>query len=248
MSAISTYAVTASELTSVADAIRTAGTTTEPLTFPSGFVSAIGDLGGGGGLVVPSGFNGFVPTTLTVSNGQSYMGGTWYGSSVASYFSGSAGIAYLAQHISQITFDNLSSITVAPDYWMVGIVAPLPSALFEQLTACAQGAFIHCAGLPTQLNLPAIQTLDTNVFNDTNIQSVVIGSNCTSVGQNCFAYCNSLTTVTFLGTPTTIHNKAFNSCSNITDIYVPWAEGAVANAPWGATNATIHYNSTPNAQ
>jgi hypothetical protein len=25
---------------------------------------------------------------------------------------------------------------------------------------------------------------------------------------------------------------------------VPWAEGAVANAPWGATNATINYNYT----
>ena len=23
-----------------------------------------------------------------------------------------------------------------------------------------------------------------------------------------------------------------------------WAEGAVADAPWGATNATIHYNTT----
>lgn len=25
---------------------------------------------------------------------------------------------------------------------------------------------------------------------------------------------------------------------------VPWAEGAVTNAPWGATNATINYNYT----
>ena len=29
----------------------------------------------------------------------------------------------------------------------------------------------------------------------------------------------------------------------ITDIYVPWAEGKVANAPWGCINATIHYQS-----
>ena len=31
----------------------------------------------------------------------------------------------------------------------------------------------------------------------------------------------------------------------LTDIYVPWAEGAVANAPWGATGATIHYDWNP---
>lgn len=35
--------------------------------------------------------------------------------------------------------------------------------------------------------------------------------------------------------------NAFNKCTNLTDIYVPWAEGDVGGAPWGATNATIHY-------
>lgn len=35
---------------------------------------------------------------------------------------------------------------------------------------------------------------------------------------------------------------AFEGCTNLTTINVPWAEGAVANAPWGATNATINYN------
>jgi hypothetical protein len=37
---------------------------------------------------------------------------------------------------------------------------------------------------------------------------------------------------------------AFSGCANITTINVPWAEGAVENAPWGATNATINYNYT----
>lgn len=32
--------------------------------------------------------------------------------------------------------------------------------------------------------------------------------------------------------------------STVTDIYVTWGEGEVADAPWGATNATIHYNYT----
>ena len=39
-------------------------------------------------------------------------------------------------------------------------------------------------------------------------------------------------------------SSAFDGCTNLTDIKVPWAEGAVANAPWGATNATITYNYT----
>lgn len=34
----------------------------------------------------------------------------------------------------------------------------------------------------------------------------------------------------------------FMGCKNLTDIYVSWNEGDVSGAPWGATNATIHYN------
>jgi hypothetical protein len=59
-----------------------------------------------------------------------------------------------------------------------------------------------------------------------------------------FEYCSGITTLTFKGTPTSISNKAFSSCSKLKTINVPWAEGAVANAPWGATNATINYNYT----
>lgn len=42
------YTVTGSELTSIADAIRTKGDTSASLAFPSGFVEAIGDISGGG--------------------------------------------------------------------------------------------------------------------------------------------------------------------------------------------------------
>ena len=44
----------------------------------------------------------------------------------------------------------------------------------------------------------------------------------------------------------TIASTTFTSCANLTTINVPWAEaeGEVANAPWGATNATINYNYT----
>ena len=65
-----------------------------------------------------------------------------------------------------------------------------------------------------------------------------------SIGNYAFYSCTSLTSITFKGTPSSIMSSAFNGCTNLTDIKVPWAEGAVANAPWGATNATITYNYT----
>lgn len=62
------------------------------------------------------------------------------------------------------------------------------------------------------------------------------------IEDNAFNYNDVISSVTFLGTPESIGNGVFANCTNLKNIYVPWAQGAVANAPWGATNATIHYN------
>ena len=54
--------------------------------------------------------------------------------------------------------------------------------------------------------------------------------------------------IRFLGTPDSMNNQTF-STSTITDIYVPWgsdfANTMTTSAPWGATNAQIHYNVSP---
>ena len=52
---MSNYIVADSDLTSVANAIRTKGGTSAQLAFPSGFVSAIGDISGGGGATTYTG-------------------------------------------------------------------------------------------------------------------------------------------------------------------------------------------------
>ena len=55
-------------------------------------------------------------------------------------------------------------------------------------------------------------------------------------------YNTSITQIIINSTPSYIEANAFRKASNLADIYVPWTEGEVARAPWGATNATIHYN------
>ena len=77
-----------------------------------------------------------------------------------------------------------------------------------------------------------------------NLALTSLPESLTSIGNYAFYSCTSLTSITFKGTPSSIMSSAFNGCTNLTDIKVPWAEGAVANAPWGATNATITYNYT----
>lgn len=54
----------------------------------------------------------------------------------------------------------------------------------------------------------------------------------------------SLTSVTIPDSVKSIDSNTFQNCTNLLTINVPWAEGEVAGAPWGATNATINYNYT----
>lgn len=77
---------------------------------------------------------------------------------------------------------------------------------------------------------------------------IVLGA--TALATQAFYYQSQITVIRFTGTPTSIASDAFsnvtgwNSSANLTDIYVPWAEDEVENAPWGASSATIHYNTT----
>ena len=84
----------------------------------------------------------------------------------------------------------------------------------------------------------------TSFQNCQNLITISIPNSVTSIGFLAFNNCLNLTTVIFKGTPTDIYSNAFSTCNNLTNIYVPWAQGAIADAPWGATNATIHYNTT----
>lgn len=78
----------------------------------------------------------------------------------------------------------------------------------------------------------------------TGLTEVVFGSELEMLTGYCFNACTNLSAVTFNSTPS-IDTSPFTTCANLTDIYVPWSEGDVAGAPWGANNATIHYNHTP---
>lgn len=72
------------------------------------------------------------------------------------------------------------------------------------------------------------------------MDELIIPAGVTKIGTYAFQYALGPKTITFKGTPTEIAANAFTG--TFTTINVPWAEGAVANAPWGATDATINYN------
>ena len=107
-------------------------------------------------------------------------------------------------------------------------------------------SFQRCVSLKN-INLENITTFNRNSMEETMaLEQVIFSANLLAINQRAF-YRSGITSAIFLNATDnlpTIANDAFHQASQLKDIYVPWAEGEVANAPWGATNATIHYNTT----
>lgn len=103
-------------------------------------------------------------------------------------------------------------------------------------------AFYYCRTL-VEVSMPKIKVIGRTAFSlCSGLIITRLPNTLQEIGDNAFQSCSSLTNITFNGTPSVLSTTAFNNCTNITVINVPWAEGAIAGAPWGASNATINYN------
>ena len=119
------------------------------------------------------------------------------------------------------------------------------TSLPENITSIEANAFYGCSNL-TLTSLPEnITSIKSNTFNSCyKLASISFPKNLNDISYYAFRDCTGLKQITFRSTVTSISTSAFSGCSNLTVINAPWAEGAVAGAPWGATNATINYNYT----
>ena len=109
---------------------------------------------------------------------------------------------------------------------------------------------------PYWLSLPSsLKYIGSNAFYNNGMQlfpkEIVIPPSVETIESGVFGGAGvSTTTITFQGTPININATAFltgnsvGTMKNLVTINVPWSEGEVANAPWGAVNATINYNYT----
>ena len=118
----------------------------------------------------------------------------------------------------------------------------LISANMHGYDAIRSHAFYECTNLALTSLPSGITNISSYAFRDcTNLALTSLPSGITNIGNYAFANCQSLVSLTFEGTPEYIGGSVFAGCNNLTTINVPWAEGAVARAPWGAPNATINY-------
>lgn len=103
--------------------------------------------------------------------------------------------------------------------------------------------------LPLNLEYIGANAFYNNGFQLFPVDEIVIPAKVHTIRNDAFgggAY--ETEKITFLGKPSSISESAFKTTTSkgsmkaLVEINVPWSEGEVANAPWGAVNATINYN------
>ena len=133
--------------------------------------------------------------------------------------------------IGQYAFRNCSKM----------VLTSLPSGITSLPTA----VFQYCPKLALTTFPSGMTSIGDYVFrNCTSLASITLPSALTTIGDYAFANCAGLETVRFTSTVSSIPNGVFSGCTKLSTIYVPWSQGQVANAPWGASKATIIYDYT----
>jgi len=142
-------------------------------------------------------------------------------------------------NFTKITMPNVTKIGDYAFYYAEVLqISDLP----PNLTEIGQYAFM-CCRKTTIIAFPSTLTkIGQRAFAyNPNLAISSFPASLQSIEYEAFSQCPKITTITFEGTPTKL-NAPFLNATNLKTINVPWIEGQVAGAPWGATNATINYN------
>lgn len=113
------------------------------------------------------------------------------------------------------------------------------------LTSLPTAAFQYCPKLALTTFPSGMTSIGAYAFRQgTGLASITLPPALTTIGDFAFSNCTGLETVKFTSTVSSIPGGVFSGCTKLSTIYVPWSQGQVANAPWGASNATIVYDYT----
>ena len=154
---------------------------------------------------------------------------------------------------ANVLFDKLSdSLTSIGNYGFYYCTNLALTSLPEGLTSIGNSAFQTCTNLALTSLPEGLTSIGNSAFYYNNYDCITeIPASVKTIGERAFHKAfNSASllgfkgVLTFKGTPDSIGANAFNyNGSSLKTINVPWAEGAVANAPWGF-GGTINYNYT----
>jgi hypothetical protein len=186
---------------------------------------------------------------------------------ITSIASASSAFSYCSS-LESVTFENaVSSIPSS----MFTYCRALQSVSIPHATSIGSNAFLGCSAL-SEVSFPEATSIDGHAFASDSALETVYFPQATRVGNGAFYACRSIEQITLpavtnlTGEPfsdctslisislpaftnyqkTGIYDTLFRNCTALTDIYVSFSETheLAASAPWGAVNATVHYNTT----
>lgn len=150
---------------------------------------------------------------------------------------------YLCSELKLTSLPN--SIESIGSWSFYGCENLLLTSLPDDLKSLGFRPFYNCKNIKIESLPIGVEQLGSWTFEGcTQITKFVFHENVWDFGHGTFYECTNLTEVTFNSTPRalSLSENFFYNCKSLLTINVPWAEGVVTGAPWGATNATINYN------
>ena len=207
-----------SDLTSVADAIRSKGGTSEALAFPAGFVSAIEAIeaggGGGGGEVTP-------PTTPTDGKTRVYihleygrtspmLGVCPKGTVTVDWGDGTEPDTLTGTSTTTVKWTPTHEYTAPGDYVIALTVEGTMGFYGNGSTNQYSGILRYASGADTR-----------NRAYQNAVQKVDIGEGVTSISDSAFQSCSSLASITIPESVASIGNGALSDCSSLASITIP---------------------------
>ena len=194
------YLTTSLELASVADAIRARGGTSASLVYPSGFVSAIAAIPGGGG---GGAEDGIIARTVSGVYENSTVG------TVGSY------AFYSCVSLTSVSFPACSAVG---NYAFAGCTG-LISAAFASCRSVSAAAFSGCTKL-SGVSFPECTSMAASAFYNCQKLSQAAFPKCLSVGTSAFYSCWSMSAASF-PLCTSIASYAFCNCSALASASFP---------------------------
>ena len=130
------------------------------------------------------------------------------------------------------------------EYALLGCTK-LRTVSLPSLTSCSTGLLFGCSILES-VSLPKLATIGNNTFYSCPSLTQIDLPSAKTIGSGVISGCSSLEVINIGPSITSINATAFQNAPAGLVINLPVSEGALANAPWGATNAVINYD-TPYA-
>lgn len=173
---------------------------------------------------------------LLLGNGNNYVSiANGEGGYITSDFTGNTTVKkiIIPNSVFEIDMDAFSGCSALES-------VSIPNSVKE----IGNGAFASCVNL-RQVELPfGLKTIANQLFDScASLSYVHIPETVEKIESEAFYNCENLTKIRIPKSVKSIKSDAFSGCDYLEDIYVGFSSGAVSGAPWGATSATIHYNS-----